>query len=141
MDLNLKIQTFNGCCHVPGAIYIRAVGNGIGSRLAEFENGCIAIFTNDVNTFFLACQIAKILDYSGKLKPQIQCGKLTHNVPVLDCDKYKMLFFHFLKNTTPEALASLNDCIEDMETRIREFENEIEGVKQLLRAVSYEAIL
>lgn len=141
MDLNLKIQTFNGCCHTPGTIYIRAVGRGIGSRLAEFENGCIAIFTNDVNTFSLACQVAKILDYSGRLKPQIQCGKLTHNVPVLDCDKYKMLFFHLLKSLTLEKLTSLIECIEDMETRIREFENEIEGVKQLLRAVSYEAIL
>ncbi|MCQ2959633.1 MAG: hypothetical protein MJ198_05520 [Bacteroidales bacterium] len=141
MDLNLKIQTFNGCCHTPGTIYIRAVGKGIGSRLAEFKNGCIAIFTNDVNTFSLACQVAKILDYSGKLKPQIQCGKLTHNVPVLDCEKYKMLFFHLLKNLTPEKLASLNECLDDIESRIRENESEIEGLRHLLFVFSYEAVL
>lgn len=135
---SIEIQKFSGAYVFPGSILIDATGQNVGSIISEPSNNCIVIRTKDVETFDFARKIAVILFYSQMLPPRCGCSKLTKNIPTIDLEKYRELFFLLCKSQPKRKIQTAYESIVNYEIQIREKQQEITELKKHIHTTAYE---
>lgn len=135
---SFEIQKFSGAYVFPGSILIDATGQNVGAIISEPKKNCFVIRTKDLETFAYAHQVAMLLYYSQMLPPRCGCSKLTKNVPTIELDKYKELYFALCKSHSKEDIKAAFDCVEDIEVKIRERQDEIKELRQWIKTIAYE---